>query len=154
MTTADSQPQLRLVRADDLSDDGTTPPARREVAAENRLAASRTDLDPTDPRWVLAVRAYSQLQGSALPYDGRRRLLQTARALGVRPFDANVIIAIVQDHARRGSRLDDASGTLALLPKPERGVRAGAPGGHLLRWASALACAMAGTAFLVWWVTG
>jgi hypothetical protein len=153
MTTADSQPHLRLVRPDDLSDDVATPAARREVAAENRHAASRTDLNPVDPRWVLAVRAYSQLQGSALPYDRRQRVLQTARALGVRPFDANVIIAIVQDHARRGARLHEATGTLALLHKPEPGDTRGR-GSTWLRWASALVCAMAGTAFLVWWVTG
>ena len=153
MTTADSQPHLRLVGGEDLAgaEAPSAPEAGRQVAVENRKAAGQVGLDPTDPRWVLAVRAYTQLQGTALAFERRQRLLRTARALGVRPFDANVIIAIVQDHARRGSRLDDAAGTLALLGRP--------PGRRRrwelwLRWAAAIGCAGMATAWLIWWVTG
>ena len=55
-----------------------------------------------DPRWVLAVRAAEQLQGATLTPPARDRLVRMARAFGLTAFDANLIIAIVQDQARRG----------------------------------------------------
>lgn len=58
--------------------------------------------DPFDPRWVLAVRTAEQLQGSILPPDRRERLLQIGKMLRLSAFDSNLIIAIVQDQARRG----------------------------------------------------
>lgn len=123
--------------------------ARDAVAGENRAAAGNTGLDPTDPRWALAVRAYSQLQGTALTFESRQRVMRTARRLGVRPFDANLIIAVVQDHARRGRELSDAAGTLALLERPGRRNR------HpWARWIAAVACALVANWFLIWWLTG
>ncbi|MHC4980900.1 MAG: hypothetical protein ACYTGT_18095, partial [Planctomycetota bacterium] len=92
MSTADAQPHLRLVGAGDWRGDAQAK-ARQAVADENRAAAASRGLNPTDPRWVLAARAYSQLQGSALTYERRLRVMRTARRLGVRPFDANLIIA-------------------------------------------------------------
>ena len=117
MSTVDAQPHLRLVGAADGWTDALTR-ARQAVADENRAAAANRSLNPTDPRWVLAARAYSQLQGSALTYERRMRVMRTARRLGVRPFDANLIIAIVQDQARRGRGLPEAAGTIALLEPP------------------------------------
>jgi hypothetical protein len=75
--------------------------AAKAVASENRAAAGGA-ADPRDPRWALAVRARAQLQGGLMTPERRRRVMRTARALGIRPFDASVIIALMQDQARRG----------------------------------------------------
>ena len=141
-------PHLRLVgRLDAL--DGAAQRAREAVAAENRAAQRNTSLDPTDPRWVLAARAYSQLQGTALTFDRRAQLMRTARHLGVRPFDANLIIAIVQDRARRGEDLGEAAGTLAMIERPAKPRHS-----ESLRWAAAIATALVANALLIWWVVG
>lgn len=151
MTSVAATTHLRLVGVNEASE-GSAQRARQAVASENRAAAANTGLDPTDPRWVLAVRAYSQLQGTALSFDRRRRLMRTANGLGVRSFDANMIIAIVQDHARRGSPLSNAAGTVALL-EPPAGRRRG-DGAVMLRWIAAIASALTANAFLIWWLLG
>ncbi len=130
--------------------------ARRDaVARENRAAAENTELSPTDPRWVLAVRAYSQLQGSALTPERRERVLETARLLGVRPFDANLIIAIAQDHARRGETLAEAAPTLSIVARPPedggRTHRTSRPW-TALRWIAAVAAAVTATVLLLRWL--
>lgn len=76
--------------------------ARRDVARENRLAAQ---LEPGDARWAVAMRARDLLEGgraAVLTRDRRRRLVRLATRVGLREFDANLIIAIVQDEARTG----------------------------------------------------
>lgn len=75
----------------------------RRVAREVRAAALQGNLDPTDPRWILAGRTRDALQGAALTAERRQGLLRLAQRLHLRPFDANLIIAIVQDEARRRS---------------------------------------------------
>ena len=55
-----------------------------------------------DPRWVLAVRTAECLQGNILSPERRERIIHMARMFDLTPFDANMIIAIVQDQARRG----------------------------------------------------
>ncbi|MBL1218063.1 MAG: hypothetical protein D8M59_11275 [Planctomycetes bacterium] len=67
-----------------------------------QMAAVCPDLDPNDPRWVLASRAVDELQGAALSPDRRHRLLRLAHRLGMRQFDACMVIAVVQDQARLG----------------------------------------------------
>ena len=143
-----SQPRLRLVGSDDPKV-VTSWRAARDVADENRAAARNPSLDPTDPRWVLAARTHSQLQGSTLTPERRARVLRTARQLGVRPFEANVIIAIVQDHARRGAPLAKAADTLTLLrdPHPRPTQRE-----TWARWLAAGLTALAANALLVWWL--
>jgi hypothetical protein len=42
------------------------------------------------------------LHGSLLPTDARQRLMRLARTMNLSPFDASLVIAIVQDQARRG----------------------------------------------------
>lgn len=149
-------PQLRLVgsrvnlRNDWLGSARFTPgdEAASSVARENRRAATNPALEPTDPRWVLAVRAYSQLQGTTLTPERRRRVLKTAAQLGVRPFDANVIIAIVQDHARNGRTLANAAPTLKLLQEPHSARDSAVT----IRWLAALTAAAALNLLLIWWV--
>jgi hypothetical protein len=148
MSTFDAQPHLRLVGTGDRWNDARTR-ARQAVADENRAAAANRGLSPTDPRWALAARAYSQLQGSALTQERRVQVMRTARRLGVRPFDANLIIAIVQDQARRGHGLREAAGMITLIDPPKRR----SAGSTWVRWASAVVCAAAANAFLIWWLT-
>lgn len=72
------------------------------IAKENR-AASGADLN--DERLLFASRVAKSLEGgraACLPPEKRQRLVAAAIDEGLRPFDANLIIAIVQDGARRG----------------------------------------------------
>lgn len=88
---------------------------RRRVAGENRRASDAR----IDPRWILAARAYAQLQGAILTPERRDRVLRTARRLGVPVFDANLIIAAVQDRARRGQGPADAWETIRGIGEDE-----------------------------------
>ncbi|MHC4948579.1 MAG: hypothetical protein ACYTG1_09990 [Planctomycetota bacterium] len=138
MTAQQPIPTLRLT--DDASGAG--------VGGENRRAAANAGLDPADPRWVVAARTYAQLQGSTLTPERRGRVLETARRLGLRPFDASVIIALVQDSARTGRPLDLAQ--LSLVRAPARATDGAAAG----RWALALACAAVTALLLARWLVG
>jgi len=127
--------------------------AARAIAQENR-AASRAEasLEPTDPRWILAARTYASLEGSTLTPEKRARLQRTAERIGVRPFDANVIIAIVQDQARRGESIDAALPTLNLLenPAPTGRRREQSP----LLWIAAMAGGVVAAMILIRWFIG
>lgn len=142
--------------------------ARARVRHENLAAATATGaipaLTPTsspaadDPRLGFAVRVAQQLEGgraALLRPERRRRLLREARRLGLRPFDAHLIVAIVQDGARRRTPAHtpdlDASTTsrLALVHHAERRPRATMP------WISALtavALGLAGASALTLWL--
>ena len=148
MDLSASQHRLRLVGSDDPIAIRTGR-AARAVAQENRAAGSNPTLDPTDPRWVLAARAHSQLQGTTLTPERRQRVLRNARQLGVPPFEANVIIALVQDHARRGTSLSAAADTLKMLRDP-RADRKSHPAWP--RWLAAGITAFAANALLIWWL--
>ncbi|MEM1329956.1 MAG: hypothetical protein AAGG07_05290 [Planctomycetota bacterium] len=55
---------------------------------------------------MFAARVASSLEGgraAVLPPERRARLVTQARSLGLREFDANLIVAIVQDSARTGA---------------------------------------------------
>lgn len=84
------QPRLRLVGTGAMVKPDLTPPRGAAIAGTS------------DPRWVLAVRVAEQLQGSILPPAKRERLVNIGKMFGLTAFDANLIIAIVQDQARRG----------------------------------------------------
>ena len=100
-----SGPPPRLHPADGTP---TSSPRLRLVSRSARFRPSlevdrgRAIRGTTDPRWVLAVRAAEQLQGATLTPPARDRLVRMAKAFGLTAFDANLIIAIVQDQARRG----------------------------------------------------
>jgi hypothetical protein len=78
----------------------------------------RLSLPTTDPRWVFALRVSELLQGDILRPIDRQNLLRLGGVLGLNPFDTNLVIAIVQDRARRGQGPESAKATLALVPKP------------------------------------
>lgn len=153
MSSAASHPQhLRLVGVDDpdVLDNWTNQrQARQNVIRENRLSAGNTQLEPTDPRWVLAVKTHAHLQGSTLTPERRERLLSIARKIGLRPFEANLIMAVVQDHARRGECLDSALPALVMIESPKTTD----PLTGWWRWIAALCCAILANAFLIWWLT-
>ena len=88
---------------------------RQRVALENRLAAGRQDLGHENPYWRLAGNVAGALDGVILAPERRRRLLQDAHRMGVREFDANLVIALVQDRARRGEDLNSTDGPIAVL---------------------------------------
>ena len=107
-TTAD-QPSLRLVGIG-------APDARPPAANPTPIRGA------TDPRWVLAVRTAEVLEGDILPPQKRDALLRTGKVMGLSPFDCSLILAIVQDRARRGIAPEHcpAAGEsqLALIPLP------------------------------------
>jgi len=86
-----------------------------------------------DPRWVLAVRVSESLEGAILRPEKRARLLRVGRLLGLSPFDTNLVIAIIQDRARRGTLAGECPGAgaaqLEMVPLPRaRGRGDGAAG--------------------------
>ncbi len=94
---------------------------KREVARENLLASA---LPSTDVRWILATKAAEAIEGgraALLRPEARKRLLSQARSMGLRPFDANLVLAIVQDQARIGGsmRPDQLAPRLAIVPAGE-----------------------------------
>jgi hypothetical protein len=110
---------------------------RPEVGPQTPQSAGDPLASATDPRWVLAVRAAEQLQGTLLAPEQRDRLVRLGRTLGLSPFDSNLVIAVVQDQARRGvapARCAQAGAEqLGMVPAPRRSRL----GGRLLvgRWA-------------------
>ncbi|TVQ63317.1 MAG: hypothetical protein EA379_04160 [Phycisphaerales bacterium] len=107
-------PALRLVGADACTADNVssrpdpeaTRAARWRIRRENELAAALANMPHDDARRLFAVRVAETLDGgrsAILRPERRDRLLRIAHMLGVRPFDANLVIAIVQDGARRGA---------------------------------------------------
>ena len=95
------------------------------------------------------MRAYSQMQGSTLTPERRQRVLDNAKVIGLRPFDANLIIAVVQDHARRGETPAEAQSTLSMIASPVRN----ADRLRLKRWIAAVISAIVANILLIWWLT-
>lgn len=94
-----------------------------ETAASFARPEALTGVGAFDPRWVLAVRTNYLLEGgraAVLTPESRRYVLDLAKTLGLRAFDANLIIAIVQDSARTtGEGLtDDARARLGMVRDP------------------------------------
>lgn len=76
--------------------------AADQVAFENGWAAM---LQPLDARWVMALDVWNTIEGgraAMITPSKRRELIAAGVARGLREFDANLVIAIVQDAARRG----------------------------------------------------
>lgn len=147
MSLSERQPKLRLVRADS-PDSMASWHASNAVARENAAAARNSELKPNDPRWVLAVQTAAQLDGDRLSPEARKRIERTARLLGVRTFDANVIMAIVQDHARQKLPLSSSSGMIEMVQPVQR-----QRDNTLTRWALALGLAGLVVFALIQWIT-
>lgn len=122
-TTTPAGPRLRLVGVrpgpSDRPGNASPQTPRQRVAQENH-AASRTaqSLPESDLRMVFAVNVASSLEGgraALLPPDRRRSLVRAAASLGLKPFDANVVIAMVQNAAREGEDVRVVAGVLPLM---------------------------------------
>jgi hypothetical protein len=83
---------------------GARADAAMRAAVEQEMRSAST-LGPDDARRIVAARVVEALEGgraAILRPEARRGVMTVARACGLRPFDANLVIAIVQDGARRG----------------------------------------------------
>lgn len=120
---------LRLVRGESSTTSDTRVNRDRraalakQVGSENRRAAS---LANADARRIMAQRVAECLDGGRagiLVPERRRALIGTAERLGLRRFDANLIIAIVQDRFRRGllgasgAAMDDRLELISIEPR-------------------------------------
>ena len=128
-------PKLRLVGSDSQSVAGAgmravTPEQvkrRMEVARENRLANQTAQkIDPGDLRIIFAIEVAKNLDGgraAILTPEKRQALVEDAARRGLKPFDANLVIAMVQHAAREGQSAESSTVTslLPLVPvsKPE-----------------------------------
>lgn len=126
--------------------------AVRSGVSENRAAPQ---ILATDPRWVLAVRAASQIQGgraAVLTPDRRCGLLALASRMGLRPFDASLVIAVVQDAARAGDPLlgPETEHRLAIIPVPSAASSPAGPSVVTLLAASVLAGVGVFAGLLAW----
>lgn len=113
--------------ADTTTAAGETGPDLRLVSSPgppSPESATEAVTEAADPRWVLATRTAEQLQGTVLAPEQRERLLSLGRMLGLSPFDSNLVIAIVQDQARRGvtpaACAEAGAEQLAMVPRPRR----------------------------------
>jgi hypothetical protein len=165
MSSASFQPRLRLVGSDDATALPAHPRAASgpelEVVKENRLAAhaahvESSHIDPRDPRWVLAQQTQARLQGAMLTPQRRDELLASGRRLGLRSFEANLVIAVVQDRARRRQPLrlaDQSLGLIGMKPLPKATVVNRGPARLMLWWLAALSLAAIAAAAFVRWTT-
>ncbi len=145
-------PTLRLVQGDGSLVAAGPENIGGEVAHENRSA---TRLAASDARWVLAIRVGQAIEGgrqAMLSPEKRRRLLREGQMLGLRDFDSNLIIAIVQDGARTGEGIGyNVERRLSLIRAPSR-ERSGRQ--ILLLAAMSLVIAGLWLMFLVRWLGG
>lgn len=125
-------PSLRLVvegdvrppEADRTREASSPSRVRRGIARENReVAAMQRD----DARLVFAQRVAANIEGgkaAILRPEVRKRLLTESASMGLRSFDANLIIAVAQDAAQRGVMSDsrDVLGQLRFVGVADRGL--------------------------------
>lgn len=107
--------------------------AEQQIESENKAAS----MSALDPRWALAVRTNTLLQGgraAILPPESRRFLISLGKDINLRPFDSNLVIAIVQDAARAGYDPLGAEARMRLKMVPEPRKEQDQP---ILRWAIA-----------------
>ena len=93
---------------------------RRRIAIENGRATGSLELRTASPHLTLAANVASRLQGTVLAPEDRETLVEQGRRMGIRDFDAHLVMAVVQDRARRGESLDDLVGPLAMFAHPRR----------------------------------
>lgn len=118
LSPTNAAPNLRLVGAADAAPDSRA--LRREVALENHAAGNLSVGDVGD---VFAARVVSALDGgraAILRPQIRRQLVAAGVRMGLRPFEANLVIALVQDSVRQGT---DDRGPRAHLVRVQSVVR-------------------------------
>jgi hypothetical protein len=102
---ADGDPSHRTLRVVNAAGDRRRVSAgRAQVARENRAAAA-AGWGSDNPARELSRRVEQSLEGgraALIRPEVRRRLMVEARELGVKTFDASLVIALVQERAREG----------------------------------------------------
>jgi len=148
-------PDLRASRAARRNAAATRHATPAAPSADDATDAPR--LAASDPRWVLALRAAHALDHTAIVPEQRDRLVRLGRSLGLSPFDVNLIVAIVQDQARRGTLPDYCASAghdqLAMIPPPRRATWLDwlrPP--RLLNTVVAVVSLLGLQALLVWWI--
>jgi hypothetical protein len=100
-------------------------------------------LGDLDARWIVALRAGALLEGgraAIMTPASRRYVIDLARDMGLGAFDANLIIAIAQESARRGEALTTpAARQRVSMVAPAR--HAPGPEGAWVVYAVGLVCA-------------
>jgi hypothetical protein len=143
-----AKPALRL--ADAIVEPAPHAAARRAIAQENHAAA----LGANDARWLFAQHVRESVEGgraAIIRPQVRRELVSQAHRMGLRPFDANLVIAIVQDAARHAENLDEITmQRLALIPSRA----AASPIGPLMLLGAAIGLAAGLLALFVAWLMG
>jgi hypothetical protein len=127
--------------------------AAADIVAENHAAAR---LSTDDARAILASRVAEAIEGgraAVLRPIARKNLVAVGAALGLRPFDTALVIAIVQDRARTGEAPapPGADSRLALVPPAAHD-----PGARTRTIAVVLGVLLLAAAFflaLVCWIT-
>jgi len=128
---------------------------RRRIALENRMAADAPGLAPDSPHLRLAGRVAAALEGATLPPERRAAIVDHARTLGVHEFDAQLVIAVIQDRVRRGQSLDDIIGPLEVLGRTAGTTRPPTFANlRIVVVGTALGLAIGGAMLLVRWLTG
>ena len=75
--------------------------AKQAVAREN-VSSARNAPPPSDPRLNLVSEIIRRLQGSMLTHEDRTAIIALGETNGLRRFDINLLIAMIQDRVRRG----------------------------------------------------
>ena len=110
---------------------------------------------------MLAIRVAEALEGPILRPEKRQRVLRLGKMLGLSPFDSNLVIAIMQDQARRGvmPQRCPAAGErqLALVPLPDEHRPPSMQSRRrrtqrTLTIAASITTFLAAELFLVWWL--
>lgn len=154
---------LRLVNdADDsrptvLHSRNVSPESRGPAWNVSRANVESAGLSTDDARWIFAQEVRDSLEGgraAILPPAQRRELVASALRSGLRPFDANLVIAIVQDDVRTGARKASPSSPpagLQFVRKPDAPLSLG----WLLAVVSVIAIlALSIASLLISWVLG
>lgn len=143
-------PRVRVVHSVKDADAAYGERARR-VATENWSAAT---LPREDARVIFAQNVAAQLQGgpaALLTPERRRALMVRAHAAGLRDFDANLIIAIVQDRARDHAAAGLDQDARLTLVRPAAELSRGAGWWPVL---CAAVLALVGAAAVIAWIAG
>lgn len=130
-------PLLRLAQTFSDNQEHSSPwkCAKINVVRENRHAAtsdtlSHAQIDSHDPRWILAMQTKARLQGTLLTPEQRAALTQSGRRLGLQRFETNLVIAIVQDQARREHPLPSLRIAQPPMPSVDIAPHGVEPHGH------------------------
>ncbi len=147
--------RLRLVRPSTPVEPaaGSAPPTRDQRRAVEEANAQSAHVSDDAAHAIFSTRVAHQLEGgkvALLRPERRRELSKLATNMGIRPFDAQLLIAVTQDAARHG---EIVTGDAALDPAADPSVGTRRP---MNVWpvliGSALGIAMA--VFAAAWVGG